>query len=461
MSSSSTLDLYQSALQPERTRPKRKKPARVHSAQPKSAEDIATIMLNPSTYPSPLRPLGSGSSVTRCASTATGTILDMSLLDRVLAETEDTITVQAGMRLRDLAEYLAHEGKELVCGCVDPNRTVGGAISSGTLGGGMPGDASQLASSVCQITLINGLGRRVEVTEKLPDLLVLTRMSYGLLGVVYSVMLRTRPIQSYVTRNSKFDFGEFSKIIPTLMEAKGAVRASLMPFRDRVYVELRYPDDSGRTTANLPSRLRQWASDKALPSVVRSVSKVVPVKNLRDPLIDGFTEATHVLFASTTVSSSNAADQTGAFKIMKVDKATHQCVWFFSAAIFPEVLKAYKQFCVTHYKKTGFRCDLPAEVWRIDHDQSSLLSPSFDSAVFSIHLRATTEAKDGWNDYLYEFAEFAARYKGIPVFNQTSAFKPGYAYKIYGQRLRRFKDIRSRLDPKNRLLNQFFAEHLR
>ena len=29
---------------------------------------------------------------------------------------------------------------------------------------------------MCQISLINGLGRKVDVTDKLPDLLVLTRM---------------------------------------------------------------------------------------------------------------------------------------------------------------------------------------------------------------------------------------------------------------------------------------------
>lgn len=440
----------------QRTRGKARQP--LTTAEPKSAEEIATILTDTNRYPSPVRPMGSGSAVTRCASTAHGTLIDMSLLDRVLAETDDTITVQAGMRLRDLAEYLAEKGKELVCGCVDPNRTVGGAISSGTIGGGMPGDTSQLASSVCQIALINGLGRRVEVTNKLPDLLILTRMSYGLLGVVYSVRLRTRAIQSYTARTSKTDIEDFGQLIPTLMKVKGAVRGSIMPFRDRVYIELRYPDDLSRNKVALPYKLRDWATNKVLPSVVKSVSRVVPMQTLRDPLIDGMTEATHVLFSSSAAASgSNAADQTGRFRI--ADGPSQSCVWFFPVDKVSAMLKAYKKFCQKHYKQTKFRCDMPAEIWRIDHDQNALLSPSFSGPVFALHLQ--TIKKDGWDDYLLEFADLAAHFGGIPAFNLTRGAKPGYALEVYGERLRRFMAMREKLDPKGRLLNQFFAEHLR
>jgi len=457
MSSSLAVDLYKEVTRP----PRRKiKAVRVTIAQPKSADDIAAILIDLHKYPSPVRPMGSGSAVTRCAQTATGTLVDMSLLDRVLSMTTDTVTVQAGIRLRDLAEHLAKDNMELACSCTDPNRTVGGAISSSTLGGVLPGDVSQLGSAACHITLINGLGRKVEVTEKLPDLLVLTRMSYGLLGIVYSVKLRIRPIRSYTMRTSKFDFDEFDRFIPTLMQVQGAVRASLMPFRNRIFVELRYLDDVGKKSAVLPWKLRNWATNKALPAVVRSVAKMVPVKNIRDPLIDGFTVATHVLFNSRfSDSGSNAMEQTGRFKKLTVNPYAVSCTWFFSIKQIQAVLTAYRQFCLGHYSNMNFRCDLPAEIWRIDKDQYSLLSPSFAGSVFALKLCSTD--REGWDDYLLEFAEFAAHFQGIPVFNLTKGYKPGYAARVYGERLQRFRDIRHRLDPKDRLLNQFFAEHLK
>jgi FAD/FMN-containing dehydrogenase len=456
MCSANTVDLYEAVSQPQRVRKPR---ARRTTVQPCSADEIATVLSNSTEYPSPVRPVGSGSSITRCSQTATGTRVDMTALDRILSTSADTVTVQAGVRLRDLAEYLAEDGMELVGTCADPNRTVGGAISSGALAPNLPGAGSEFASSVCQISLINGIGRRVDVGENLPDLLTLVRMSYGLLGIVYSAKLRVRPICPYIIRHNKFDFAEFVRIIPNLMQANAAVRASLMPFRDRVYVELRYPDDADRQSAALPWKLRDWAANSAVPRVVRSVAKIVPVKQLRDPLIDGLTEATHVFFNSRLGNrGSNAAEQTGRFRKLVLDGESVSCTWLFPLREYVTAVQAYRKFCQQHYKNFRFRCDLPAESWRVDKDQRALLSPSFDGPAFALSMRSTSA--EGWDDFLLEFAEFAAHYKGIPVFNQTKGIKPHYAASVYGQRLDRFRDIRTRLDPQDRLLNQFFAEHI-
>jgi L-gulonolactone oxidase len=431
---------------------------RLVKAQPKSAEDLARVLTDAKEFPSPLRPVGSGSSVTRCSETATGTLVDMSRLNRVLGVKGDTVTVQAGCRLRDLAEHLAHDNMELVGGCTDSNRTVGGAISSGSMGARLPGDGAQFASSVCHITLINVEGRRVEIGEKLPDLLRLVRMSYGLFGIIYSIQLKIRPIQLYSISNSKIDVDEFVRLIPNLMEARAAVSASIMPFRDRVHIELRYPDEGERKSRALPWKLRDWATHSALPKAVRSVSKAIPLKNIRDPLIETMTEATHAL-SRLTDSGSNAAEQTGRFKRLVLDEKTSSCAWLFPVDQVAAAVPAYIKFCQGHYRSAGFRCDLPADIWRVNQDQGALLSPSFDGPGFVFNMRSSQE--DGWDDYLLEFAEFAAHFKGVPIFNLTKGFKPGYANRMYGDRLKRFTEMRNRLDPKNRLLNQFFAEHVR
>ncbi|MGI9290099.1 MAG: FAD-binding protein [Gammaproteobacteria bacterium] len=457
MTDTTALGLYE-AVSKSRTRAGSSGQRKLVHAQPKSAEEIAEILKDRERYPSPVRPFGSGSAVTRCAQTPHGTRLDLSLLDRVLSMTSDSVTVQAGIRIRDLAEYLADEGMELFCGCLDLNRTVGGAVSSATLGGSIPGDGSQFASAVEQIVLINGLGNKVLVTQKMPDLLTLTRMSYGLLGVVYSVQLRIRPIQAHTIRTSKLKFDEFAQIIPLLMKSTASVKATLMPFRNKVFVELRHLDEGGQKTSALPWKLRDWTANKALPMVVKSVNKAVPVKKLRDPLIDGFTEATHILNNTLTISGSNAAEQTGRFKLLKVNQPMSQSTWFFPVRNVPALIEAYHKFSLGHYKKAKYRCDLPAEMWRVDLDQYALLSPSFNESMYALNLR-TADMK-GWDNYLLEFFDLAKHFEGVPVFNKTRGLSPGYAAEVYGERLIRFCNIRSRLDPQDRLLNQYFAEHL-
>lgn len=434
-------------------------PASVVAIQPRSAEDIAAILLDPRRYPSPVRPVGSGSSSTRAHQTAAGTLMDMTALDRILATTPDTVTVQAGVRLHQLAEHLLAEGMELAGGCAAPNRTVGGAISSATLAGALPGDGGQLASSVLRLTLINSKGRRVEVTERLPDLLRLVRMSYGLLGVVYSVTLRVRPIRPYAVRKTRFEFAELTELAPALLDPAAAVRASLLPFRDRIYLEQRYPAAGDGRAAMFSWKLRDWANNSALPRMARSVSRVVPMRHLRDPLIDGVTEATSALLNNRFVESgSNAAEQSGRFKRLVLDRDVVNSVWMFPAERFAPALRTWQKFCVRHYENTGFRCDLPAEFWRIDRDRYSLLSPSHEGSVFALNIRSTRH--DGWDNFILECAEFAAHFRGIPVFNQTLSFKASDARRAYGERLERFRVMRQRLDPADRLLNQYFAERI-
>ena len=69
------------------------------------------------------------------------------------------------MRLRDLARKLAEHGLELVGGYDQPDRTVGGVISSGSPSAGMPDDGGHLAASVCGIQMVTPNGRIVKLDE--------------------------------------------------------------------------------------------------------------------------------------------------------------------------------------------------------------------------------------------------------------------------------------------------------
>jgi len=125
---------------------------------------------------------------------------------------------------------------------------------------------------------------------------------------------------------------------------------------------------------------------------------------------------------------------------------------------FANAIRTWQKFCIKHHKETRYRCDLPAEIWRVAQEDSSLLSPCIDGPAFVLNIRTTRT--DGWDNFLLGFAEFAAHFRGVPVFNQTPYFRPAYARRVYGERLHRFRGMRQRLDPEDRLLNQYFAEHL-
>lgn len=418
-------DLYASTVAQVRGRQKKTAPS-VITVQPRSADELADILIDRDKYPSPVRPLGSGSSTTRVNRVTAGTRVDMSRLNRIMCLDGDTVTVQAGVSIGDLNQHLEGEGLELVAGSAETQRTVGGAISSPTLGSDMPGEHAQFASGVVSLTLINGKGRKVEVTGRMRELLSLVRMSYGLLGIVYSATLRVRPAQARSARRSKLDFAEFARLIPVLNDGESAIHATCLPFRDRIHLDRYYSDGELRDTGSLPTKLRDWASTTVLGDMARTV--------------------THI------------AEQSGSFTRFVPPGDGVNSVWLFPADRFGVALTTYQKFCTRHYRTKKFRCDLPAEIWRISADRASLLSPSYEGPMFALNLRSTS--REGWDDFALSFAEVAVHFRGVPLFNQTAGFRAGYARRVYGERLHRFRAMRQQLDPDDRLLNQYLGEHL-
>ena len=68
---------------------------------------------------------------------------------------------------------------------------------------------------------------------------------------------------------------------------------------------------------------------------------------------------------------------------------------------------------------------------------------------------------DGWDDFVLDFAEFAARNHGVPFFNQTRNASPEVVAQRFGTRLAFFNKVRRELDPHDRLVNSLPATYRR
>jgi hypothetical protein len=421
--------------------------------------EIHQVLMDWKRYPAPVRPIGSGSSTTRCIAANGGTQLDLSGLNRVLKIDTDTVTVQPGISLPDLAEVLSEEGLELVGGFDLASRTVGGAVCGAGLEASMAGDVGQFASHVVQMKVLAPNGKKFVVKAKTKSLLALMRLSYGLLGVVYEVTLRVRPVQGFNVQTAKTTFKDFGKLGPKLLGAAAGVKLYLLPFRDRIYFELRRPAAEADPGKKFAWRIKDWAVNSALPDAARSLGVVVPIRQLRYPLIDSLSEAAQSLVNNALMrSGSNSVEQSGRYRLLggARNRFTY-ATWAFPAAEFANTALAYKLFCKEHYARTGFRCDMPTVGFRLNRDRSALLSPSFDSAMFTLSPLSTQT--EGWDDFVFDFAEFATQHRGVPFFNQTRNATPEVVAQRYGSRLAFFDKVRRELDPGNRLLNTFFQAY--
>src|SRR5690606_35257285 len=139
--------------------------------RPTTPSEILQVLKDTKRYPSPIRPVGSGSATTRCTAANGGTVLDLSEMNRALKIHDDTVTVQPGIQLPELAEVLSEQGLELIGGFDLANRSVGGAVCGAGLEASIAGDVGQFAAHAVQLKVLAPNGRKFVVSEKTKSLL--------------------------------------------------------------------------------------------------------------------------------------------------------------------------------------------------------------------------------------------------------------------------------------------------
>ncbi len=118
--------------------------------------------------------------------------LSLERCNRVLDADADSVTVQAGIRLRDLNAELARRGLSLPVLGTTAQQTVAGATATGTHGTGVGfGGLSTLIRSL-ELVTADGETLRVSDSEN-AEFLPAARASLGLLGVVTQVTLACEP----------------------------------------------------------------------------------------------------------------------------------------------------------------------------------------------------------------------------------------------------------------------------
>jgi FAD/FMN-containing dehydrogenase len=404
--------------------------------------------------------MGANSSATECTASIAGTVVDLTGLNliRNIDAYGDTVTVQPGVRIGDLVRELAEHGLELAGSHDLMSRTVGGAVAGACIGPAFGGDGAFFASQVRSMRVITPDGKPIEIRRSQQNLLHAFRMSFGTLGIIYEITLNVRPIKPFAVTHRRCSFEQFAGAAEKLSNIDVGLKFYLLPFRDRVYLDLRRYSADARATHRIPWKIKDWGESTVLPHLFKSINRIVPVAGVRYRLIDEISEVTQGLVNNRLVSTgSNSTAQISSVKENDASKSLYYSTWFFPAADFAIVVHAYRDFCYRIRENSNYRCDMPTVGFRIGRDRSALLSPSFDEPM--IALRAiSTEAK-GWEDFAIDFGDFARHWGGVPVFNQTRDIPADYPGQVYGSRFTFFKKIRKQFDPENRMMNPFLSQY--
>jgi hypothetical protein len=407
----------------------------------------------------PIRPQGAGTAATDCNTSETGTNIKTAGLDRIvnIDTYNHTATVQAGVRLNTLVKALAEHGLELVGSYDLQGRTVGGAISAPCFGPCIGNQGAYFSSHVIAMKVIRPDGQLMKIEPQQKNLLSAFRMSFGALGIIYEATIQVRPIRTFSASHRRVTIEKFSSVVDALANGEIGLKFYVLPYRDRVYLDLRRYDSEPGNAYTTPWKLKDWGESTILPHVFKSLNRVVPIPTVRYRMIDSISEATQELVNSRFVSNgTNAASQSNHHQNAGI-RGCNYSTWCFPAANFSLIVKAYRDFCEATLATTNYRCDLPAIGYRLCQDASSLLSPSFDEPMIAL-TTASTQLR-GWDDFVIDLAEFAEQWAGTPLISQSRAARAGHAQQTYTNRLDFFRRMRQQLDPENRLLSPFLAQY--
>lgn len=426
--------------------------------RPATLKELLNCLDPASNFPAPIRPIGANSSSTDCTSAAVGTAIDMTALDDIanIDAYHDTVIVQAGVRIGKLIDALAAHGLELAGAHDLLNRTVGGAIAGGCIGPTIANGGGMFGTQVISMKVVTPSGQILQVNHDKQTVLNGYRLSYGMLGVIYEATLRVRPVSPFSAVHRRCTIRQFAALTDRICASNVGVKFFLMPFRNRVYLDLRRYSDEKHSPRKIAWQLKDWGESTVLPQVFRSLNRIVPMPGVRYRLIDEISKVTQGIVNNKLVSAGSNSTSHGGIASGTVSTLNYS-TWLFPAADFAIVARAYAEFCVKAQKSSGFRCDMPTVGFRIARDRSALLSPSFDEPMFA--LRAMSTQADGWEDFAIDFADFARQWGGAPFFNQSRGLEPDYAAQVFGSRLSFFSKIRRRADPDNRLMNPFLSQY--
>eukprot|EP00744_Colponema_vietnamica_P005985 GILI01008720.1.p1 GENE.GILI01008720.1~~GILI01008720.1.p1 ORF type:complete len:452 (-),score=40.29 GILI01008720.1:62-1417(-) len=159
---------------------------------PESEQELLSLVKNVSTSHGSIKVVGAGHSFSPIALTE-GVLVSLDKYNRVLEVDGTRVTVQAGIRLKDLNQELEKRGLALENLGAIGEQSVAGATQTGTHGTGR--SLGSISTQIVAMRLISGDGEILDLSStSAPHLFNAARVGLGALGIVSTVTLQTVPL---------------------------------------------------------------------------------------------------------------------------------------------------------------------------------------------------------------------------------------------------------------------------
>ena len=428
-----------------------------------TVEQIQAILKDAQRFPSPVRAMGSYHSLTPCAS-SDGTIVSMCRMNRILEIDPKamTLTAQAGLQFIEASKALRAQNLQFITNIEIGNMTLGSAACCHTKDALDGIEHGQVSSYVIRIRWVSPSGELEEASEDSnPGLLRLMRSSYGLCGIVYEVTFRVKALEAahltYLPRS--IDRLTESEVAQIIAASEGLICWTLG--RTAIFQSKKRVAEAGPFASVMAgARHVMWNHVGAFGGRAIDTYAPGPIREVVHSIWFGAIRLGYALLHVTGGLRLYDADKTVDYSRTRPASRYAFTFWAFPRDQWLATLRQYLEFSDDHFRRYGFRCNMPLGSYYIRRDSSSLLSYTDAGDIFSIDpIHAYTD-RAAWDRFLQEFNAFAAKRNGIPLLNQSPFVARQHVEAAYGARWREFSDWVRTMDPGERMLNPFFRDLL-
>jgi FAD-linked oxidoreductase len=390
-----------------------------HKAEPASEDELAALVHEAAQRDLSVRVAGSGHSFTPIVATS-GLLLSLAKMQGIVAvdQARKRVTVRAGTRIGDIGRALKPLGLSLANqGDID-TQAIAGALSTGTHGTGIT--LGCLSSQAVGMRLVQADGSVLDIdAESDPATMAAAQVSIGMLGVMAHVMLQTVDAYNLKEKLWRDDF-------EACMESHDDLAAN-----HRHFSFFWCPVPESRHLYCLP--------DVAAVSPTQREHDVCEMKTM--DRTDEAPYANEETFERVAYSSE-------IYPIEYVPNF-HELEYAIPVENGKQALRQVRDLMLTKHTN----CVYPVE-YRFVAGDAGMLSPYYERASVTISVSGGPGI-DYWN-YLLDVDALLRRYGARPHWGKLH-FNNAQDMPALYPRFEDFRDIRRRLDPQDRFLN----DHLR
>jgi L-gulonolactone oxidase len=412
-------------------------PARRH--EPRTEDELAAILARASRAGERVRARGGGHSWNDGACTD-GHLVSLARMDRILAvdAASRRVTVEAGIRIRDLSERLAERGLALANVGSIQEQSLAGAIATGTHGSGAR--LGILSTQVAALRLVTPAGGVLELSEERdPETFSAARVGLGALGIVSAVTLACVPAFDLAEELRPVSFAEALARMEEWALRNDHAKLWWLPHTDVVAVFLQNRTSAPRTPRGLARRFEESPLQRALFAALLRVGAARP---RLVPALSGLVARTHFR-ARRRVDRS---DRVLALPMPPVHRETEYAIPRARAA---EALARLRALVEERRLTVNFIVEV-----RFVAADEIMLSPA--AGRESCYLGAYLFTREEPCAYFAAFERLMEEFEGRPHWGKSFDVAPARLAALY-PKLARFGEIRAALDPGRTLENAYLA----